>query len=366
MTNGMRFRMTPRERLLAAILGKKTDRPAFSPFLAYYWESLPEAVRATGQLEYLEAMGADPLLRGHGCAWSVRTPGSEVVEKEHSRKKRRTISNVKGELTMEWTYVPNADTWFLTTHPVKTLADLETMRAYFDAMEVVPAREALNADITSLGERALALPILGIEQKSCFQSMIEHWVGTEELTYLLYDEPEEVEATLWSMQRRAFETVELSAESRAEGFIFWDDTSTTNQSPAFYDRYVAPEVTRWAACLASSGKFLVQHACGHLHDLLPAMARQGIAAVESISPPPTGNVTVEEALTLLPPEVALIGGLEPTFLLYEPVEAILEEVDRLLEMNRGRRFVLANSDSCPPGVSYDKFIAIVKRVRDFR
>jgi len=357
--------MTPKERLLAAILGKETDRPAFSPFLAYYWESLPEATRMKGQLSYLEAMGADPLLRGHGCAWEVRTPGSEVTAAEHSGKKRQTIANAKGVLTMEWTYVPAADTWFLTTHPVKTVADLETMRAYYDAMEVVPVREALNAGIMRLGERALALPILGIEQKSCFQSMIEHWVGTEELTYLLYDEPEEIEATLWSMQRKAFETVEVSAETRAEGFIFWDDTSTTNQSPAFYDRYVAPEITHWTACLAASGKFLVQHACGHLHDLLPAMARQGIAAVESLSPPPTGNVTVREALELLPPEVALIGGLEPTFLLYEPVETVLEEVDRLLEMNRDRRFVLANSDSCPPGVSHEKFTAIVEHVKNF-
>jgi len=358
--------MTPKERLLAAILGKETDRPAFSPFLAYYWESLSEETRSKGMLTYLEAMGADPLLRGHGCAWEVRTPGSEVTETEHAGRKRQTIANKKGVLTLEWTYVATANTWFLTTHPVKTIADLETMRAYYDAMEVVPVLETLNSQISDLGERALALPILGIEQKSCFQSMIEHWVGTEELTYLLYDEPEEVEATLQSMQRRAFETVEVSAETQAEGFIFWDDTSTTNQSPAFYDRYVAPEVTRWAACLAASDKFLVQHACGHLHDLLPAMARQGIAAVESISPPPTGNVTVKEALELLPPEVALIGGLEPTFLLYEPVETVLDEVDRLLEMNRGRRFVLANSDSCTPGVSYDKFTAVVERVKSFR
>jgi hypothetical protein len=358
--------MTPRERLLAAIHGEETDRPAFSPFLAYYWESLPSAVQEKGALEYLESMGADPLLRGHGCAWEVRTPGSTVVETEHGGKRRQTIANAKGELTMEWTHVAAADTWFLTTHPVKTVADLETMRAHFDAMEVVPAREALDAELAELGERALALPLVGIESKSCFQSMIEHWVGTEELTYLLYDEPEEVEATLQAMQRRAFETVEIAAGTRADGFIFWDDTSTTNQSPAFYDRYVVPEVTRWAGCLAASGKFLVQHACGHLRDLLPAMARQGIAAVESLSPPPTGNVTVREALALLPREIALIGGLEPTFLLYEPVEAVLDEVDRLLEMNRGRRFVLANSDSCPPGVSYDKFTAIVERVRDFR
>lgn len=62
MTRGTHIGMTPKERLLASIRGDTIDRPAFAPFLAYYWESLPEGIRKRGQLEYLEGMGADPLL----------------------------------------------------------------------------------------------------------------------------------------------------------------------------------------------------------------------------------------------------------------------------------------------------------------
>ena len=34
--------MTSKERIMNAILGKETDRTPWSPFLAYYWEHLPE------------------------------------------------------------------------------------------------------------------------------------------------------------------------------------------------------------------------------------------------------------------------------------------------------------------------------------
>ena len=60
--------MTVKQRLLNAIRGAETDRTPWSPFLAYYWEHLPPEESACGQLKYLQAMGADPLLRGFSKA----------------------------------------------------------------------------------------------------------------------------------------------------------------------------------------------------------------------------------------------------------------------------------------------------------
>ena len=56
--------MTHRERLINAMRGRETDRLPWSPFLAYYFEHLPQPVQDRGQLPYLLEMGADPLLRG--------------------------------------------------------------------------------------------------------------------------------------------------------------------------------------------------------------------------------------------------------------------------------------------------------------
>ena len=85
--------------------------------------------------------------------------------------------------------------------------------------------------------------------------------------------------------------------------------------------------------------------------------------MESISPPPTGNVTLEEANNILPPQVGLIGGIEPVQFLNASVEELLEYVDNVCHRMKGRGFVLANSDSCPPGVEYEKFVKIAQFVK---
>lgn len=56
--------MMPKERILACIKGEKTDRLAFSPFLAYWWEAQPKALQNRGQLAFLEEMGPTPCSAG--------------------------------------------------------------------------------------------------------------------------------------------------------------------------------------------------------------------------------------------------------------------------------------------------------------
>ena len=207
------------------------------------------------------------------------------------------------------------------------------------------------------------LPLLGVHGKTAFQSLVEQWVGTENLVYMLYDEPEVVEECLAVMQTRDEETVRISVNTAADGFIFWEDSSTTNISPAMFAKYTKPEIDRWGELVHGAGKLLVHHACGHLKDLLPLMARSNIDAIESISPPPTGNVTLQEAAAILPEHIALIGGLEPVRLMNGTVESVCTDAMELMRDLAGRRFVLANSDSCPPNVEYEKFLAVTDLVR---
>jgi hypothetical protein len=80
-------------------------------------------------------------------------------------------------------------------------------------------------------------------------------------------------------------------------------------------------------------------------------------------PPPTGNIDLDEAFPMLPQRIALIGGIEPVFFKDCTVEQLKERVRELLHIAGGRRYVLANSDSCPPGVSLEKFYAVAPLLR---
>jgi len=354
--------MRSRQRLLSAIRGEPVDRVPWSPFLAYYWEHLPLETQKMGQFEYFRQMGADPLLRGFHVLSKCTYHNCEIEEKRIGKESFRTYRTPVGSLHERSVLSDRGNTWFLVDHPVKTAEDFKILQYIHEHMVIEPDPARFEADCKQFGDDALLLPLLGVHNKTAFQSMVEHWAGTVDLTYALYDEPEAVEECLAVMQARDEETVRNAINSSADGFIFWEDSSTTNISPAFFEKYTKPEIDRWGDMVHRNGKLLVHHACGHLKDLLPLMGQSSIDAIESISPPPTGNVTLQEAAAILPEHIALIGGLEPVRLLNGTVDDVRHDAEALLHDLAGRRFVLANSDSCPPGVAYEKFLAVTELV----
>lgn len=356
--------MTSKQRLLAAIRGEEVDHIPFSPFLAYYFDFLPAEVRAKGELAYLKEMGADPLLRGGVCAYRTHLERCTVSQKTSGKKRYETIETPFGPLCSEYTYVEQANTWFLTKHPVTDAEQIPAAIAYFEDLQIDEAIREADEAVDALGEDGLHLAILGTHMKSAYQYLLENLVGTENLIYLTMDDPDKLAELLDIMKHKNLETVQITAKSKAAACISWEDSSTTNVSPSLYCTYIQPELDCWCKTLAQAGKPYVQHACGHINDLLLPMAEQGIAAVESISPAPTGNVTMEKAFSVLPDQVALIGGIEPTQILNDPVDSLLEYAEKLMQLKGKHGFVLANSDSCPPGVAYEKFEKLSRFVRE--
>ena len=357
---------TPKQRLLAAIEGRPTDYLPFSPFLAYYFDFLPLEVRQKGELDYLIQMGADPLLRGHLQAYSVHHKGADISDNTNGNKRVLIRSLNKRNLSSVYTYSEAARSWFLTEYPVKDLEDLKFLIKLMSQTEILPEIDRTNEQIRALGEQGLYLAILGIDLKSSFQGLLENWIGTENLIYFCMDYPDEINELLRVMRGLNLKTVEYTASSDAPACLSWEDSSTTNVSPAIYSEYILPEISQWCNLLGQVKKPYVQHACGHIKDLLPLFAQQGNACVESVGTPPTNNITIAEANSVLPKTVSIIGGIEPTQLLNDPINKLLEYVDELLYITKDRGFILSNSDSCPPGVEYEKFTALSQFVKSHK
>lgn len=357
--------MTHRERILNGMKGKDTDRIPWSPFLAYYWENLPEEIQNRGQLDYMLEMGADPLLRGFLQLFDTKINNCNIIEKQNGNKKYTTYETKVGSLTKEYTFSPNANSWFLTGHPVIEEDDFKVLQYITENTVVTENIKAFEEENKRMGDKGLHLPLIGVHGKTAFQSMVEQWCGTVDLVYALYDFPEVVEECLASMYEKDLDTIKISVKSSAEGFIFWEDSSTTNISPAFFEKYTAPEINQWGKEIHKHDKLLVHHACGHLKDLLPLMAKTEIDIIESISPPPTGNIEIRDAIKLLPEHIGIIGGIEPTFIENCSLDMLDACVRDLASTMKGKRFVMANSDSCPPGVTYEKFVYISNLIKKF-
>lgn len=354
---------TPKQRLLNAMKGLENDRTPWSPFLAYYWESLPKSVQKKGQLSYLQEMGADPLLRGFHQLFETRYKNCTITQLKQNGKKCITYDTPVGSLQETYTYASDADSWFLTSHAVNSEEDFKVLQYLYENLEINENFQDFQEDSRRVGSQALFLPLVGIRSKTAFQTLVEHWCGTENLTYALYDFEEAVRECLDVMDEKDMETVKISAKSDAEALLFFEDSSTTNISPAFFQDYTLPAIENWGKCLHENGKLLIHHACGHIRDLLPLMDASPIDLIESISPPPTGNVDIPEAFSLLSADKGLIGGIEPTFFLNCTLEELEMRVGFLLEQANERRFILANSDSCPPNVDYEKFTFVSQLVR---
>ncbi len=358
--------MTAKERIMNAITGKEVDRVPWSPFLAYYWEHLPAEERSCGQVEYMRKMGADPLLRGFGLLFRTELRNCDCSVRRDGNREYRTYTTRVGSLTEVRTYSPTADSWFLTGHAVQTEEDFKTLQFIMENMAVYEDPAHCENEYRTLGENAVFVPSIGIHSKTAFQSLVEQWCGTEALVYALCDFPEAVEECLAVMQERDMETVRYSIQSSIDIFNFFEDSSTTNISPALFAKYTAPEINAWGKMIHAEGKLLLHHACGHLKDLLPLIAETDIDILESISPPPTGNVELADCAKVLPEHIAMIGGIEPTFFKDCTMDGLEQCVSGLLDCMKGRRYVLANSDSCPPGVAYEKFLLVSELVRKHR
>lgn len=364
--------MTSRELMLAIMRGEKVSRAAWAPFLTYWWDYNTNArAEAKGEAGFKKSVGADVLMRGHRerptrseyrdlHAFKFFYGKTRVEEKIEGKYKYLKYITPVGELMATYTYSPGGDTWFLTGHPVTEEEHFAILRYMIQDTIVEPDAEYLE-EMRRLPD-ALFAPLVSPLCKTGFQSMIEHWVGTEELAYAMYEIPEEVEETLKVMYALSDASARLSAKSEADVFISWEDTSTTNISPTWYKNYILPEINNWCDILHASGKMYMQHACGHLKALAPLIAESKIDALESISEPPTGNTNILELSQILPERITLIGGLEPTFLMDVDDETMLAKVREELDALKGRRFILANADSCPPKVDINRFGVVTREV----
>lgn len=360
--------MTSKERIIAALEGQPLDYVPFCPFLAYVWEHFPKPVQMKGQLAFLKSVGADYLWRGAACpTYPHMPPEVKWVNKQDGPRTHVEIQTPVGTLRYMQMASETGNTNFLVEHPLKTEEDFKILLWIEERASAKPNPDAVKQHFDNDGREGLSLGMLIPRGKSAYQNLIEHQVGTEELNYALIDFPDTVE-TLWkTMVQRNIEHVKLAIEMNLyDYYITWEDTGTQNYSPEQYDKYIGSEISQWCSILKAAGKKYIQHACGHMKAVLPKLHGQGTFAVESLSPPPTGNISLKDAREILGNRTGIIGGIEPTHFLNLSEKELVPYVEQVLADGAGGPFVMANSDSCPPGVTEQKFRIVADVTRNLK
>lgn len=221
--------------------------------------------------------------------------------------------------------------WVPVEYPVKSIEDFKAFASIFEneQFEIDPA------GIAALEERVKFIGDDGVTACSILATplgnLVREYMGVETLAYLYADHPTEFRDILTVMEDNYLRRVRLIASLHVDGTISMDDTSTTTISPSMFHDLEMSYIDHAADIIHATGKFYIHHSCGLIRDLLDDYAKTNMDAVDSLTIPPNGNVSIAQAKERLGSTIVIIAGMVQISGSMDDKEAVCRSVRRMFE-----------------------------------
>lgn len=121
-------------------------------------------------------------------------------------------------------------------------------------------------------------------------------------------------------------------------------------SPKMYEEFVIPYEKRVTDAIHAQGVPAYTHTCGSIGDRLDLMIKTGTAGIDTLDPPPLGNIDLAAAKAQVGDKVFLKGNMNSVELLQAATEAevIAHATDRISAGRRGGGYILSTACSVAP------------------
>jgi hypothetical protein len=197
-------------------------------------------------------------------------------------------------------------------------------------------------------------------------SMFATVFGLEQSTYLLHDEPGFARSVMMWLTDV---TIEVGRDMIRHGvdILRVGEATASLLSPTLYRRHVQEHHRRMNQALVAAGGSPVLHICGRSNSLLEAVADAGTPGLETLTPPPLGNVDLADAKRRIGNRVCLKGNLDPVHVVgaLTPGE-VAAATQRCLEAGSvGGGFVLSVADDMVRGTPLANLQAIAEVVHGY-
>jgi len=197
------------------------------------------------------------------------------------------------------------------------------------------------------------------------QRLLTRWAGLPLTVELLADAREEMEETFACLEEADDPIFQILCSSPARLIIFPENLSGEVTGRNLLRRYAIPYWQRRVEQLHRAGKLVALHNDGTLRASLPLLLDAGLDAVESVTPAPVGDMTVEEIRTATARKAVVWGGLPGA--LFSPLyseDFFVAHIRHVLDVfPPGSGFILASADQVPPDATLSR-IRLVREIAE--
>lgn len=376
--------MTSRERLLAAYAHERVDMIPCSPRMnawmnEYYGSSsLATVLRAKAEFDfdphvvrgvYHSAMGINslrnlPALPRVGYRTEESTEGT-------FRAVRRIFETPDGVLTDVTCYPPAGDrSYGISPNPVRTEYlvkdgdDLPRLRWLIADPDEVPLAPYFEAE-KAAGEDALVM--LNIMSSLCHRA--GDAFSMTDLMAMYYEDRGFFDELLEIGRREMFGEVDAAIRAGVKHFFanWYYNSLSAGWSPRIWEAVFAPELTELAARVHAAGGTLNFYDDGKCMPLLETLADAGIDVLQTLVPPPVGDVDLADAKRRIGDRVCLMGYVDLLYVIQRGTPEMIEQVvkDALVIGGEGGGFILGTSDSIRDGTPVENVRAYFATARRF-
>ena len=161
-----------------------------------------------------------------------------------------------------------------------------------------------------------------------------------------------VAANAWAVAqaRRGVDAVLISSAFAGGGFI----------SHEMYREFVLPYERRMTDAIRPTGVPVYTHTCGRIGDRLELMAETGIDGLDTLDPPPLGNVELADAKREVGGRLFIKGNMNSVALLdYKTKEQVLAEASERIRIGKpGGGYILGPSQNLTEDVPLENILAL--------
>jgi hypothetical protein len=281
--------MNIRERLEAFWSG---ERPDVIPFTIYQNEWRHTQHDPTWQLLYEKGLGVTWHLSSTREVWAEDIVQHEKTFIQNGKTlSKRTISTPVGKI-----YELYEDDW-RQKHYLETKQDYVVMTYIVRHTQIVPAFREYMRKEQEISPYGVALAFIG---RTPNQVILVDLVGLEKYAYHLFDLKAEITELYEALLNNFRKKVELVAEGPGKFVSVLENFTAETLGPHRFKELLLPVYEECFPILQQAGKIVGTHYDGQLASCKDLIAQVPIDLIESLTPPPEGDLTLAEARAAWP------------------------------------------------------------------